>query len=64
MIERYHWLPKDIAEIPYRKMQDLFLIINQKEETDEIKTNTEKAKREAKQFASSKGKSKKSYREV
>lgn len=30
LIEEYHWLPQDIAKIPYRKLQEFFLIRREK----------------------------------
>jgi hypothetical protein len=26
LIEEFHWLPQDIAKIPYKKLQEFFLI--------------------------------------
>ena len=30
LMEEYHWTPKQISEIPYKKIQKLFLMKNQK----------------------------------
>jgi len=30
LIEEYHWLPQDIAKIPYRKLQEFFIIRREK----------------------------------
>jgi len=30
LIEEFHWLPQDIAKIPYRKLQEFFLIRREK----------------------------------
>ena len=36
LIEEYHWTPKQIAEIPYKKIQKLFLIKAQKHEAENV----------------------------
>jgi len=30
LIEEYHWLPQDIDKIPYRKLQEFFVIRREK----------------------------------
>ena len=46
LMEEYHWLPKDVAEIPYKKMQKILLIKKQKNAIMENKLNVEKLKRD------------------
>ena len=58
IIDEYHWLPQDVAKIPYKKIQKLLLFKRQRTEMTQSKTNIVKAK------LSVSGKSKKSYREV
>jgi len=43
LIEDYHWLPQDIAKIPYRKLQEFFLIRREK-------TNARNAKAAVSEF--------------
>ena len=46
LMEQYHWLPDQIAKIPYRKMQELLIIKKQKNETLETQANIAKFKSE------------------
>jgi len=46
LMEKYHWLPQDIAKIPYKKIQKILLIGRQRMEERQTKAETEKAKRE------------------
>jgi hypothetical protein len=32
LIEEYHWLPQDIAKIPYKKLLEFFIIRREKNE--------------------------------
>ena len=29
-VEEFHWLPQDVAKIPYRKLQEFFLVRREK----------------------------------
>ena len=40
----YHWLPKDIAEIPYNKLKEMFMILEQKEAYRETKSSQDRIK--------------------
>ena len=33
LIEEFHWLPQDIAKVPYKKLQKLFIIRKQREQS-------------------------------
>lgn len=44
LIEKHHWLPQDIAKIPYRKLQEHLLIQKQKNANLEAKISVAKAK--------------------
>ena len=61
LINTFHWLPQDIAEIPYKKIRDLLMILNIKEEYRESGVAAERARNSAKQMAQGRGKQ---YREV
>ena len=43
LIEKHHWLPQDIAKIPYKKLQEHLLIQKQKMINLDVKTKTSKA---------------------
>ena len=60
LINAFHWLPQDIAEIPYHKIRDLLMILDVKEECRESNSSAQAARSEAQNMASGK----KSYREV
>ena len=61
LVEAHHWLPQDIAKIPYKDLQTYLLIENQKNASIQTKTNTAKA---AQQHTAASGQSKRFYREV
>jgi len=46
LIEEFHWTPQQISEIPYKKLQRLLAVKNQKNATAESKINVEKFKQE------------------
>jgi hypothetical protein len=56
LIEQFGWLPKEIAEIPYKKLQKLSLIRKQKNTSLATKKEISNMKNTAK--------SKKTYREI
>jgi hypothetical protein len=35
LMEKFFWTPQEIDEIPYKKIQEMFLIMNQRESTQE-----------------------------
>ena len=41
LIEAFHWLPQEIAKIPYRKLQKLFMIRKEKDEVRHTKSSME-----------------------
>jgi hypothetical protein len=45
-METYHWLPQDIAKIPYKKLQELMFIKRQISINQETKVNIKKAENE------------------
>jgi len=62
LIEEYHWLPQDIAKIPYKTLQKLFIVQRQKAGAKETKINVEKFKAQHK--SSGRGQAKRFVREV
>lgn len=54
LMEEYHWLPQEIAKIPYKKLQKLFLIKKQKSAETQAKANINKFK-QSRQSAGSGG---------
>lgn len=44
LMEEFHWTPKQIAEIPYKNIQKIILIKNQKYEVQKINENISKTK--------------------
>jgi len=46
LIELYHWLPQDIAKIPYHKLQKLFLVRQEKQAAIETKAAIARVKAE------------------
>jgi hypothetical protein len=64
LIDVFHWLPKEIDEIPYKRLQELLIMLELKREVDEHKRNVESSKKEASDFANKRGGRKKTYREV
>jgi hypothetical protein len=39
LIEAYHWLPQDIKKIPYKELQNYYIIQRQKRENQHEKQN-------------------------
>ena len=60
-MDEHHWLPKDIGKISYKKLQKMFIIKKQKNETAQTQANVEKFKS---QHSSSRGQSRRFTREV
>jgi len=48
LISEFHWLPQDIAKIPYKKMQMILFILKQKADALESRRVIERAKSEVK----------------
>lgn len=46
LIEEHHWLPQDVANIPYDKLQKYFIIRNAKQEARSAATQVEQFKQE------------------
>ena len=46
LMETFHWLPQDIAKIPYKKLQKIMLIRKHKNESIHAKAQMEKTKKE------------------
>lgn len=63
LIEKHHWLPQDIAKIPYKKLQEHLFIQRQKNVNNETRANIQKAKNNMPKMTGS-GKMKKFTREV
>jgi len=61
-MEEFHWTPQEIAQIPYKKLQKILILRNQRGVALEAKDNLEKAKRDLKMMAS--GQVKRMYRNV
>lgn len=55
LMEQYHWLPTDIAKIPYRKLQKLFIIKKQKSESAQHQANIVKFKQQHSQQTRGRG---------
>lgn len=51
LIERFHWLPTDIAKIPYKTLQRFWVAEYEKDHSKGIITENESAKNRAKQMA-------------
>ena len=62
LIEHHHWLPQDIAKIPYKRLQEHFLILKQKGAVMETKANVQKFKQQNMSVKS--GQTKRMVREV
>ena len=39
LMERYNWLPQDIAKIPYKRLQRYYIIKRQMAHAEEVKAN-------------------------
>ena len=40
LMEKFNWTPQQISEIPYAKIQELFIILNQRDKTQSDSNNT------------------------
>lgn len=58
LMDEYHWTPNEIAKIPYKKIQTLFLVKNQKTEIETIQSNLQKMKKENKERSNQTGRRK------
>lgn len=63
LIDKHHWLPHEIAQIPYKQLQTYLIIENQKQAVSQNRANIEKAKSQHGQ-TSSRGQMKRFYQEV
>jgi len=61
LMEEFHWTPQEIAKIPYKTLQRINLVRNQKHAVQQTKANIDKFKSEQSRGS---GQSKRSYREV
>ena len=61
-MEKYHWLPQDIAKIPYKKIQKIRVIEKQRGAAQESRMNKEKFKSQQQSISS--GRTKRFTREV
>jgi len=61
-MEEYHWLPQDIAKIPYKSLQKMFIIQRQKMAAREVKINVDKFK--SQHSSTGRGQAKRFTREV
>lgn len=62
LIEQYHWLPQEIAKIPYKKLQRLLFIKKQRNANMQHKSSVNKSMRDIQSV--SQGRTKKYTREV
>jgi len=62
LIDAYHWTFEEIDQIPYRRLQQHFMIKKQREEVNQHRASVQKFKSE--QTTRSSGQSKRFYREV
>ena len=60
LMEEYHWLPKEIGEIPYKTLQKMFIIQRQRSAARQTKMQTQQFKSE---HSTGRGRTKR-YREV
>lgn len=60
LIEEYHWLPQDIAKIPYKRLQKIFLLKKCRDGAVDLRQEVDRHKAEAQNPI----KGKKMYREV
>lgn len=44
LMEEFHWLPHEIARIPYKKIQEILIIKNQKNSSSQTKLELSKIK--------------------
>lgn len=50
-MEEYHWTPRQISEIPYKTIQKLFLVRNQKSEAEAIQAHMRRMEADSKSRA-------------
>jgi hypothetical protein len=62
LMEEFHWTPQDIANIPYKTLQKINLVRNQKYAAQQTKINIDKLKVENSSRKS--GQTKRFYKEV
>lgn len=62
LIEEYHWLPQDIAKIPYRDLQRYFIIRAAKIEARSSKRQVDAFQKEHQQPMNSRGQTKRIIR--
>ena len=62
LMEEFHWLPKEIAEIPYKTLQKFFIIRQQRQNVSQNKQAVAAFKNQHQSRGS--GQSKRFYREV
>jgi hypothetical protein len=46
LMEKFHWLPQDIAKIPFKKLQEMLLFMEVKGNAEEQRQAVDKAKSE------------------
>jgi len=63
LIEAFHWLPQDIDNIPYKKLQTIFLVRREKQAAIETKRAVDQILSEHKHTTKGSGQTKR-YREV
>ena len=56
LIEEFHWLPQDIANIPYKKLQEFLLIKREKDAARQARREVDSFKEENKKGSSKKSK--------
>ncbi len=55
LMEEFHWTPKQISEIPYKKIQQIFLIRNQKVAVENINVSRRQLESEMKSMGTGRG---------
>jgi len=63
LIEAFHWLPQDIDNIPYKKLQTMFLVRREKQAAIETKRAVDQIRAEHSQTTKGRGQTKR-YREL
>ena len=48
LVNAFHWLPHEIDQIPYKRLQELLIILELKSDAKQHQRNVEAAKQEAK----------------
>ena len=64
LMEQFHWLPSQINKMSYREIQKIFVIRNQKSETQQNKIKTEQFKQSQQNMARGQGQTRRFTREV